>query len=132
MKSLFIIIALAISSVFAQNTFTKTFNKVDKCEYDSDRDTYTLNCTSYYSINKFVFNYNNSTNMLWITSDGSKVPMLNLGKTNTTYNDDGDMVEVFTVMDNQGTVIPVVWAVDKWFKLVLPNVAVMQFSTQFN
>lgn len=132
MKRVLIILLMLISMASAQNQFTKIFNVVTVCMYDAGTNKYTANCKTVEAVNKFVINYHNTTNVLWITNYGDPITLINLGKESSTYNDDGDLVEVFNFMDEEGNQYLVAWAIGKWFKIVVPTETMCQFSTKFD
>lgn len=86
---------------FAATSFTKTYNTV-WIEFDNDDDS--LNNTENPGINSFIFNVNNSTNILYIKADGSSELLINAKMIDTAYVlKDSETVQMVKIFHEDGT-----------------------------
>ena len=78
----------------------------------------------------FIFNYDNSSDILWKTDD-TEHRLFNVGRTEATTNNDGDSVYVYNFIADSGENIQLVWQ-GSWVRLVFEEIMLVDFSNTYN
>lgn len=132
MKLKIALLILLIASIVNAETFVKRFSYMMECPYNAYTEKYMGNCGTSVHVNSlFIFNYDNSSDVLWRTSDGSEYRFYNIGRTLATTNDTGDSVYVYNFMTTDGTKIELIWQ-GSWLRLLFPLSNIFEFSNVYN
>ena len=132
MKIKIALLILLIASIVNAETFVKRFSYIMECPYMSYNNSYMDNCeTSVQANSLFIFNYDNSSDVLWITSDGTKYRLYNVGRTFATTNDDGDSVYIYNFFTNNGANIELIWQ-GSWLRVLFPLSRLFEFSNVYH
>ena len=103
-----------------------------ECPYTSYNNEYMDNCeTSVQANSLFIFNYDNSSDVLWRTSDGSEYRLYNVGRSLATTNDTGDSVYVYNFVTNDGMNIELIWQ-GSWLRVLFPLSRIFEFSNVYH
>lgn len=130
MKKITMMFILLTSMTFA-DTFVKRFNYAMTCKYNPYTQRYLQNCgESVSSSSIFIFNYDNSSDILWKTDD-TEHRLFNVGRTEATTNDDGDSVYVYNFIADSGENIQLIWQ-GSWVRLVFEGIMLVDFSNTYN
>ena len=132
MKLKLALLILLIASIVNAETFVKRFSYMMECPYNAYTEKYMGNCGTSVHVNSlFIFNYDNSNDVLWRTSDGSEYRFYNIGRTLATTNDTGDSVYVYNFVTNDGANIELIWQ-GSWLRLLFPLSRIFEFSNVYH
>ena len=132
MKLKIALLILLIASIVNAETFVKRFSYIMECSYTAYNNKYMDNCeTSVQATSLFSFNYDNSSDVLWRTSDGSEYRLYNVGRTLATTNDTGDSVYVYNFVTNDGMNIELIWQ-GSWLRVLFPLSRIFEFSNVYH
>ena len=132
MKLKIALLILLIASIVNADTFVKRFSYIIECPYTSYNNEYMDNCkTSVQANSLFIFNYDNSSDVLWRTSDGSEYRLYNVGRSLATTNDTGDSVYVYNFVTNDGMNIELIWQ-GSWLRVLFPLSRIFEFSNVYH
>ena len=130
MKKIIMIMLLMVSMTFA-DTFVKRFAYSMICKYNPYTQRYLQNCGESVSSNSiFIFNYDNSSDILWKTDD-TEHRLFNVGRSAATTNDDGDSVYVYNFIADSGENIQVAWQ-GTWVRLIFDEIMLIDFSNVYS
>ena len=103
-----------------------------ECPYNAHTEKYMGNCGTSVQVNSlFIFNYDNSSDVLWRTSDGSEYRLYNVGRSLATTNDTGDSVYVYNFVTNDGANIELIWQ-GSWLRVLFPLSRIFEFSNVYH
>ena len=132
MKLKIALLILLIASIVNAETFVRRFSYIMECPYMSYNDSYMDNCQSSVQANTlFIFNYDNSSDVLWRTSDGSEYRLYYINRSLATTNDDGDSVYVYNFLTNDGMNIELIWQ-GSWIRVLFPLSRIFEFSNVYH
>lgn len=132
MKLKIALLILLIASIVNADTFVKRFSYIMECPYTSYNNEYMDNCkTSVQANSLFIFNYDNSSDVLWRTSDGSEYRLYNVGRSLAATNDTGDSVYVYNFVTNDGAKIELIWQ-GSWLRVLFPLSSIFEFSNVYH
>ena len=132
MKLKLALLILLIASIVNAETFVRRFSYIMECPYMSYNDSYMDNCqSSVQASTLFIFNYDNSSDVLWRTSDGSEYPLYYINRSLATTNDDGDSVYVYNFLTNDGMNIELIWQ-GSWIRVLFPLSRIFEFSNVYH
>lgn len=131
MKLKLALLILLIASIVNAETFVKRFAYIMDCPYTAYDNSYLNNCKeSTAASSLFIFNYDNTSDVLWKT-DKFEHRLYNVGRTEATTNDDGDSVYVYNFIADSGDAIQLVWQ-GTWLRLVFENSSLFEFSNVYH
>lgn len=131
MKIKIALLILLIASIVNAETFVKRFAYIMDCPYTAYNNSYLSNCKeSTAASSLFIFNYDNTSDVLWKT-DKFEHRLYNVGRTAATTNDDGDSVYVYNFISDSGDAIQLVWQ-GTWLRLVFENSILFEFSNVYH
>lgn len=131
MKIKIALLILLIASIVNAETFVKRFAYIMDCPYTAYNNSYLSNCKeSTAASSLFIFNYDNTSDVLWKT-DKFEHRLYNVGRTAATTNDDGDSVYVYNFISDSGDAIQLVWQ-GTWLRLVFEHENLYEFSNVYH
>ena len=131
MKIKIALLILLIASIVNAETFVKRFAYIMDCPYTAYDNSYLSNCKeSTAASSLFIFNYDNTSDVLWKT-DKFEHRLYNVGRIEATTNDDGDSVFVYNFISDSGDAIQLVWQ-GTWLRLVFENSNLFEFSNVYH
>ena len=131
MKLKIALLILLIASIVNAETFVKRFSYIMECPYTAYDNSYLSNCKeSTAASSLFIFNYDNTSDVLWKT-DKFEHRLYNVGRTAATTNDDGDSVYVYNFIADSGDAIQLVWQ-GTWLRLVFEHENLYEFSNVYH
>ena len=132
MKIKIAILILLIAYIVNAETFVKRFSYIMECPYTAYNNSYMNNCeTSVQANSLFIFNYDNSSDVLWRTSDGNEYRLYYINRSLATTNDDGDSVFVYNFVTNDGMNIELIWQ-GSWLRVLFPLSRIFEFSNVYH
>jgi hypothetical protein len=124
-----LLLICAATYALAAEPFSRHFTSVTICYYDKKTDNYLDNCgDSQDAENSFYFNYQGSSNILWVTSKDNRIVLRNRGvllKDHT--NNLGNSISFYQFVDDSGSDITLVWH-GEWVRIVYSGVLMIHFS----
>ena len=131
MKLKIALLILLIASIVNAETFVRRFSYIMECPYTAHDNSYLSNCKeSTAASSLFIFNYDNTSDVLWKT-DKFEHRLYNVGRTAATTNDDGDSVYVYNFIADSGDAIQLVWQ-GTWLRLVFEHENLYEFSNVYH